>query len=138
MIQKRRVLKQKLFEKREREKEDEKMWREGVPEIIFDEDDDGYSGSDSVEVDEIALVAVPMPAFAENVISGNDEESNQEKDGNDAVSDDDENDDELDGDGMESEEEGEGQGFDESDWLKFGIYSIRSVCCCPKNTESII
>ena len=94
-----------------RKKKDAEMCQEGVPQIIYHEED-GQSDGDGVAVDEIALVAVPMPAFAEDMISQNASDSDHNESENENVP--------IDADHGavdqdECESEGEGQGFEESD-----------------------
>ena len=94
-----------------RKKKDAEMCQEGVPQIIYHEED-GQSDGDGVAVDEIALVAVPMPAFAEDMISQNASDSDHESENENASQI------EVDHaaeDQDQRESEGEGQGFEESD-----------------------
>ena len=88
------------------------MCQEGVPQIIYHEED-GQSDGDGVAVDEIALVAVPMPAFAEDMISQNASDSDHNESENENASQIEVDHAAEDQDQRESE--GEGQGFEESD-----------------------
>jgi len=101
-----------------KEREDSQIGKEGVSEAVYD---DNSAESMSVEVDEIALIAVPMPAdpvpaFADNMImEQNENESDHEEQAQDAVEEEileiEADDDRV----SEDEGEGEGQGFVESD-----------------------
>jgi len=108
----------KLVPKKKKKKKEDELRKEGVPEMVYDEED-APSDSGGVEVDEIALVAVPMPAFAADVIAPSPKESEREmvepqNDADDAAENEDEDEDGNDIE-AESEGEGEGQGFEESD-----------------------